>query len=67
MYSNLRRKEVFSPRKISILQSIRTFFSAPLKASFTVEAALVLPLFLFVMITVLQYGVMMETSIVFAA
>lgn len=62
---SLCRKEVFSPRKISILQSIRTFFCAPLKASFTVEAALVLPLFLFVMITVLQYGVLMGTSVRF--
>ncbi len=60
---HLCRKEVFSPRKISILQSIRTFFSAPLKASFTVEAALVLPLFLFVMIAALQYGVLMGTSV----
>lgn len=62
---NLCRKEVFSPRKISILQSIRTFFSAPLKGSLTVEAACVLPLFLFVMITVLQYGVLMDTSVRF--
>ena len=60
---SLCRKEVFSPRKISILQGIRTFFSAPLKASFTVETALVLPLFLFVMISVLQYGVLMGTSV----
>lgn len=62
---NLCRKEVFSPRKISILQSIRTFFSAPLKGSLTVEAACVLPLFLFVMITALQYGVLMNTSVRF--
>lgn len=59
----LNRKETFSPLMISILQGIRAFFFAPLKASFTVEAALVLPLFLFVMIAVLQYGSLMETSV----
>lgn len=60
---NLRRKEVFSPQKISILQGIRTFFCAPLKASFTIEAALTLPVFLLVMITILQYGIMMGHSV----
>ena len=59
----LDRKEIFSPRKISILQSVRTFFSAPLKASFTVETALVLPVFLLVMIPVLQYGNMMGSAV----
>lgn len=61
----LNRKEMFSPRLISILQGIRAFFLAPLKASCTVEAALVLPLFLFVMVSVLQYGILMETAVKF--
>ena len=41
------------------------FFFAPLQGTLTVEAALVLPLFLFVMITVLQYGRGMEAAVQF--
>lgn len=44
-------------------QSIRTLFFAPQKASLTVEAALVLPMFLFCMIAIWQYGAAMETAV----
>lgn len=46
---------------------IRTFLFAPLRATLTVEAAVVLPLFLFAMIAALQYGVVMETATRFGA
>lgn len=38
------------------------FFSAPLRGTLTVEAAVVLPLFLMVMIAVLQFGSIMGTA-----
>lgn len=60
----LRRKDILSPPKHHFLhQNTGTFFFAPSKGSLTVEAALVLPFVLFVMITVLQYGCCMETSV----
>lgn len=46
---------------------IRTFLFAPLRATLTVEAAVVLPLFLFAMIAALQYGAVMETAARFGA
>lgn len=45
------------------VKNTETFFFAPLKASLTLEASLVLPLFLFVMITVLQYGRCMDAAV----
>lgn len=66
--NNNLRKDMRSPRKgLSIIKNQGTggFFFAPLKGSLTVETALVLPLFLFFMITVLQYGRCMETAVQF--
>lgn len=60
----LRRKDILSPPKHHFLHpNAGTFFFAPPKGSLTVEAALVLPFVLFVMITVLQYGCCMESSV----
>lgn len=57
-----------SPRtNLSVMNNTNTggFFFAPLRGTLTVEAAFVLPLFLFVMITALQYGRCMETAVQF--
>lgn len=64
--SNLKRKVKFSPPyRLIKKRGIRTFFSASLRASLTVEAALVLPLFLFAMIAALQYGNVTGTAVQF--
>lgn len=55
-------KDSISPLLNSLEQNIRTFFFTSLKGSLTVEAALVLPLFLFTMAGVLQYGAVMKTA-----
>ncbi|MCD7764671.1 MAG: pilus assembly protein [Lachnospiraceae bacterium] len=47
------------------LQDAKTLLFAPMRASLTVEAALVLPLFLFCMIAALQYCRAMETAVQF--
>lgn len=63
-----KRKDIRSPRSCLFVLPIRNtgmFFFAPLKGSLTLEAAMVLPLFLFVMLTVLQYGRCMETAVQF--
>lgn len=60
------RKDKRSPYYCRFTRKARnteTFFFAPLKASLTLEASLVLPLFLFVMITAFQYGRCMETAV----
>lgn len=74
---NLKRKEKLSPQNNVLSENISAFLFTPLKTekrrislkkwqgSLTVEAALVLPLFLFFMIAVLQYGVVMETAVKF--
>lgn len=55
------RKEILSPSiMFSNLHDIRTFFFASLRASLTVETAIVLPIFLFCMTAVLQYGNVIE-------
>ena len=65
---NILRKENLSPLKIDTrMQSTGTFFFVPLSGSLTVEAALVLPLFLFIMIAVMQFGNVMETAVKFGA
>lgn len=58
-----KRKVIFSPPIYLLFQSIRTFFFAPLRAALTVEAAIVLPIFLFFMIGALQYAAVMETAV----
>lgn len=61
---NLKRKVILSPQKyLHILHDVRAFLFAPLRGSLTVEAALVLPIFLFCMIAALQYCRVMETSV----
>ena len=61
-----KRKVKFSPPYRHIgNRDIRTFFFAPLRATLTVEAAAVLPMFLFAMIAVLQYGNVMNTAVKF--
>ena len=47
----------------SLYRDIRAFFLTPLHAAMTVEAALVLPLFLFCMTALIQYGVVMGTAV----
>lgn len=57
------RKEILSPSiMFSGLYDIRTFFFASLRASLTLETAIVLPVFLFCMTAVLQYGNVMEQA-----
>ncbi len=65
--SKLHRKEkILSPPIIfSVFRDIRAFLFAPLRGAMTVEAALVLPLFLFLMIGALQYGNAMEAAVKF--
>ena len=66
------RKEKLSPPIIS-LKSIRAFFFAPptgwkcWAGTLTVDAALVVPIVLFFMITVLQYALAMEASVCYGA
>ncbi len=63
-----KRKVKHSPPLRQIrFRDIRTFLFAPLRATLTVEAAVILPLFLFAMIAALQYGVVMETAARFGA
>lgn len=69
-YSHLktaqRRKERLSPNKIKeTIRDIGAFLFAPLRGSLTVETAIVLPVFLFVMLAVMQYGNVMETAVKF--
>lgn len=62
---NLKRKETLSSVKKGNCEESdrrRASFFAPLKASLTVEAAVVLPLFFLCMIAVLQFGTVMETA-----
>lgn len=71
------RKELLSPQisKYLQLKGIRTFFFASLRknspafleGTLTVETAMVLPLFLFCMTAVLQYGNVMETAVRFGS
>lgn len=67
------RKEKLSPPIDISQKSIRAFFFAPLsgrkgwKGTLTVEAALVVPLFLLLMIAVLQYAAAMEASACYGA
>lgn len=65
---NNKRKEKFSPPyRLKRIKGIRAFLSAPLRAVLTVEAAIVLPMFLLAMTAVLQYGNVMDTAVQFGA
>lgn len=60
----ISRKVVLSPLfKKKKLHQVRAFLFAPLRGALTVEAALVLPVFLFCIIAALQYCNVMETSV----
>lgn len=60
----LSRKAILSPLfSRNTLHQVRAFFFAPLRGSLTIEAALVLPIFLFCMIASLQYCRVMEVSV----
>lgn len=62
------RKVKLSPLKVTAQkQGTGTFFFPPLKGTLTVEAAIVLPLFLFAMIAAMQYGAVMETAVKFGS
>ncbi|MCD7736221.1 MAG: pilus assembly protein [Lachnospiraceae bacterium] len=60
-----RKDSNFPREKITCLDIVKTLFFAPLNASLTVEAALVLPMFLFCMIAALQYCRAMGTAVQF--
>ncbi len=61
-----KRKVKFSPPyRHKGTKGIRAFFFAPLRAALTVEAAVVLPMFLLAMIAALQYGNAIETAVKF--
>lgn len=61
-----KRKVRFSPPfRNKRTPNIGAFLFAPLRASLTVEAAVVLPLFLLAMIAALQYAAAMETAVRF--
>lgn len=60
----ISRKVVLSPLfSQKKLHQVRAFLFAPLRGALTVEAALVVPIFLFCMIAALQYCSVMETSV----
>lgn len=62
------RKAKLSPPKVNAQkEGTGAFFFAPLSGTLTLEAAVVLPLFLMVMIAVLQFGAVMGTASRFGA
>lgn len=66
LYNTFIRKEKLSPpNPFARKQSTGAFFFAPLRAVLTVEAAIILPLFLFFMIAAMQYAAAMETAVKF--
>ncbi len=67
LHWNSKEKVKFSPRMIQPKRDMRTFLFAPLRAALTVEAAMVLPVFLCVMIATMQYGNVMGTAAKFGA
>lgn len=58
-----KEKIIFPIIKKPCADNAKTLFFAPLHASLTVEAAMVLPIFLFCMIAALQYCKAMETAV----
>ncbi len=61
----IRKEGTVSDGEVFCTEDTKTFFFVPLRASLTVEAAVVLPLFLFCMIAALQYCRVMETAVQF--
>lgn len=66
-FTKHRKERLSPPKKTLNRKSMRAFFFAPFPASLTVEAAVAVPLFLFFMISALQYGNAMETAVKFGA
>lgn len=62
-----RKVKISPPNRPEKERGIRAFFSAPLHAALTLEAAVVLPMFLFAMIAAMQYGNAMDTAVRFGA
>lgn len=60
-----RKAKLSPPEIIARKKDIGAFFFAPLRGTLTVEAAVVLPLFLMVMVAALQYGAVMNTAVKF--
>lgn len=61
-----KRKVKISPPYLHIYsRNVGAFLFAPLRAALTIEAAVVLPMFLLAMIAALQYGNAMETAVKF--
>lgn len=58
-----RKGKLSPPYRHTKIRDIRAFFFASLKGTLTLEAAIVLPLFLFAMIAAMQYGNVMETAV----
>jgi hypothetical protein len=59
----LRKVKLSPPNEHAHKKGAGAFLFAPLRATLTVEAAMVLPLFLMVMVEVLQYGAVMDTAV----
>lgn len=72
-FLNYRKEKLSPPITADFFKSIRAFFFASLsrwkgwKGTLTVEVALVVPIFLFLMITVLQYAAAMEAAVCYGA
>lgn len=67
-----KRKERVSPQGIGVISykcvpHIKAFFSTSFQGSLTVEAALVLPLFLFFMIAAIQYAAALDAAVRYGA
>lgn len=59
----MRKEKLTSPRMQSGSSAVRALLFAPLQATLTVEATIVLPLFLFCMITALRYCSAIGTAV----
>lgn len=66
-YKKYRKAKLSPLTFIASEKDTGTFFFAPLRGSLTVEAAVVLPLFLMVMVAVLRFGSVMGTAAQFGA
>ena len=64
---NLRKEKLSPLNLMKRKQDIGAFLFAPLRGTLTVEAALILPFFLFVMISVMQYINVVESGTKFGA
>lgn len=63
----IRKAKLSPPRPNAQKRDTGTSFFAPLQGSLTIEAALILPIFLFFMIAAIQYAAVMETAVKFGS